>query len=80
MGRTKSNPQLRRGTTSPGGIASPSSKDRSKMAVEGSGKRGFAETEHIRGHLEQPSDMKLRLGGEMEPDTDLKVAVPGPER
>jgi LPS-assembly protein len=73
-------PQLRRGTTSPGGIASPSAKDRSKMAVEGSGKPGFAETEHIRGHLEQPSDMKLRLGGEMEPDTDLKVAVPGPEK
>jgi len=73
-------PQLRRGTTSPGGIASPSAKDRSKVAVEGSGKPGFAETEHIRGHLEQPSDMKLRLGGEMEPDTDLKVAVPGPEK
>ena len=73
-------PQLRPGATPPAGIALPTVKGGSKMAVEGGGKPGFAETEHIRGHLEQPGDMKLRLGGEVEPDTDLKVAAPAPEK
>ncbi|PTR15726.1 MULTISPECIES: LPS-assembly protein LptD [unclassified Nitrosospira] len=79
-------PQLRPGATSPAGIASPGLKDRTKMATPGGvpetggGKPGFAEAEHIRGHLEQPGDMKLRLGGGVEPETEVKVAAPVAEK
>ena len=79
-------PQLRPGATPPAGIASPGMKDRTKIAAPregvemGGGKPGFAEAEHIRGHFEQPGDMKLRLGGEVEPDIETKVAVPAAEK
>jgi LPS-assembly protein len=79
-------PQLRPGATSPSSIASPGSRDRTKIATPragqetGGGKPGFAEAEHIRGHVEQQGDPKLRLGGEIEPETEVKVAAPEAEK
>jgi LPS-assembly protein len=79
-------PQLRPGATSPAGIASPGSRDRTKIATpgggpeRGGGKPGFAEAEHMRGHLEQQGDPKLRLGGRVEPEAEAKMAAPEAEK
>lgn len=72
------------GKAAPAGMASQESK-RVKTATPGAGtqadgsRSAFAEAEHIRGHLEEEGEEKLRLGGETEPDTGTKVALPDAE-
>ena len=75
--------KLRR--SQPGGVAPQLSKRTDKGAAPGAGieteggKPTFAEAERIRGHFEQGVDEKLRLGGQGEPDTEIRVAAPGEE-
>ncbi|SEL19558.1 LPS-assembly protein LptD [Nitrosovibrio tenuis] len=74
-------PALRTTTKRPSGIAATPPQEGSRLAMPGPemGKNRFArtETDQIRGHFEQESDFKLRLGGQVEPDTGTRVGVAG---
>ncbi|WP_235001289.1 LPS assembly protein LptD [Nitrosovibrio sp. Nv4] len=76
---------LRRERTVPTGVATSPATATSRMAAPSAGaeadrsRPGFAEAEHIRGHLAQESEERLRLGGEAEPETGIKAAMPDVE-
>ena len=72
---------LRTTTRPPSGIAATPSPEASRLAmpVPETDRNRFArtETDQIRGHFEQESDFKLRLGGNVEPDTGTGLATAG---
>lgn len=76
---------LRRGSGAAPRLASPAPKPGDKLAIPGAGTQaeksrpGFTEAERIRGHLEEEGEPKLRLAGEVEPETRMEPAVQGTE-
>jgi LPS-assembly protein len=74
-------PPLRTTTRAPSGIAPAPSQEESRLAKSGSEKVNdrFARVggDQIRGHFEQESDFRLRLGGQTEPTMGTESAVAG---
>lgn len=73
------------GPSAPTGVASSPAKPASKLAAPSAvpeadrSRPGFTEAEHIRGHLAQESEERLRLDGKAEPETGIKAAMPDVE-